>query len=108
PRSSALGCASGRIGTGLLLAPPLSGFLVHYGDTAPVGAAAALSLISILATIVLLPPDHPASEPLYEQRVPKREVTRAIIGMRYAWRLLVVLIVFFFVNAMFLSQIGLF
>ena len=107
-RKQALGMTSGAIGTGLLLGPALSGFLVHYGDTAPVWAAAALSLISILATIVLLPPDHPASEPLYQQRVPEREVTRAIVGMRYAWRLLVLLIVFFFVNAMFLSQIGLF
>ncbi len=31
-----------------------------------------------------------------------------MLGMRYAWRLLLLLIVFFFVNSMFLSQIGLF
>jgi MFS family permease len=31
-----------------------------------------------------------------------------MLGMRYAWRLLGLLIVFFFVNSMFLSQIGLF
>lgn len=107
-RKQALGMTSGAIGTGLLVGPALSGFLVHYGDTAPVWAAAVLSLISILATIILLPPDDPASEQLYQQRVPEREVTRAILGMRYAWRLLALLIVFFFVNAMFLSQIGLF
>jgi MFS family permease len=68
-----------------------------------------LSLISILATIVLLPrDDHPASEPLYQQRVPEPTPAREMLGMRYAWRLLGLLIVFFFVNSMFLSQIGLF
>jgi MFS family permease len=107
-RKQALGMTSGAIGTGLLVGPALSGFLVHYGDTAPVWAAAALSLISIIATIALLSPDHPASEPLYEQRVPEPTLTRTMLGMRYAWRLLGLLIVFFFVNSMFLSQIGLF
>jgi MFS family permease len=107
-RKQALGMTSGAIGTGLLLGPALSSFLVHYGQTAPVWAAAALSLISILATITLLPPDHPASEPLYQHRVPEPTLVRSLFGMRYAWRLLGLLIVFFFVNSMFLSQIGLF
>lgn len=107
-RKQALGMTSGAIGTGLLLGPALSSFLVHYGQTAPVWAAAALSLISILATIALLPPDHPASEPLYQQRVPEPTLVPSLFGMRYAWRLLGLLIVFFFVNSMFLSQIGLF
>jgi MFS family permease len=107
-RKQALGMTSGAIGTGLLLGPALSSFLVHYGPTAPVWAAAALSLVSILATIALLPPDHPASEPLYQHRVPEPTLMRSLFGMRYAWRLLGLLIVFFFVNSMFLSQIGLF
>jgi MFS family permease len=107
-RKQALGMTSGAIGTGLLLGPALSSFLVHYGQTAPVWAAAALSLISIFATIALLPPDHPASEPLYQQRVPEPTPMRSLFGMRYVWRLLGLLIVFFFVNSMFLSQIGLF
>ncbi|QOZ68466.1 MFS transporter [Bradyrhizobium arachidis] len=107
-RKQALGMTSGAIGTGLLLGPALSSFLVHYGQTAPVWAAAALSLVSIFATIALLPPDHPASEPLYQHRVPEPTLTRSLLGMRYAWRLLGLLIVFFFVNSMFLSQIGLF
>jgi MFS family permease len=107
-RKQALGMTSGAIGTGLLLGPALSSFLVHYGQTAPVWAAAALSLVSILATIALLPPDHPASEPLYQHRVPEPTLVRSLFGMHYAWRLLGLLIVFFFVNSMFLSQIGLF
>lgn len=107
-RKQALGMTSGAIGTGLLLGPALSSFLVHYGQTAPVWAAAALSLISIFATIALLPPDHPAAEPLYQHRVPEPTLARSLLGMRYAWRLLGLLIVFFFVNSMFLSQIGLF
>jgi MFS family permease len=107
-RKQALGMTSGAIGTGLLLGPALSSFLVHYGQTAPVWAAAALSLISIFATIALLPPDHSASEPLYQHRVPEPTLTRSLLGLRYAWRLLGLLIVFFFVNSMFLSQIGLF
>jgi MFS family permease len=107
-RKQALGMTSGAIGTGLLVGPALSGLLVRYGDTAPVWAAAALSLISILATIVLLPPDHPASEPLYQQRLPEPNVVRTMLGLRHAWRLLALLIIFFFVNSMFLSQIGMF
>ncbi|KJC57099.1 MFS transporter [Bradyrhizobium sp. LTSPM299] len=107
-RKQALGMTSGAIGTGLLVGPALSGLLVHYGDTAPVWAAAALSLVSILATIGLLSPDHPASEPLYQQRVPEPTLAHTMLEMRYAWRLLCLLIVFFFVNSMFLSQIGLF
>ena len=107
-RKQALGMTSGAIGTGLLLGPALSSFLVHYGQTAPVWAAAALSLISIFATIALLPPDRPAAEPLYQHRVPEPPLARSLFAMRYAWRLLGLLIVFFFVNSMFLSQIGLF
>jgi MFS family permease len=107
-RKQALGMTSGAIGTGLLVGPALSGFLAQYGDTAPVWAAAVLSLVSILATILLLPPDHPATEPLYEQRLPEPRLARTMIGMRFAWKLLGLLIVFFFVNSMFLSQIGLF
>lgn len=107
-RKQALGMTSGAIGTGLLLGPALSGLLVHYGDTVPVWAAAFLSLVSICATIGLLSPDHPASEPLYQHRVPEPTLARTMLEMRYAWRLLGLLIVFFFINSMFLSQIGLF
>jgi MFS family permease len=105
-RKQALGATSGAIGTGLVLGPALSGFLAPYGATVPVWAAAAMSLISILATVTLLPPD--ASEPLYLQRIPERKATRTMLGMRYAWGVLLLLIVFFFVNSMFLSQVGLY
>jgi predicted MFS family arabinose efflux permease len=105
-RKQALGATSGAIGTGLVAGPALSAFLAPYGATVPVWAAAGLSLISILATIALLPPD--ASEPLYLQRIPDREATRIMLGMGYAWGVLLLLIVFFFVNSMFLSQVGLY
>ncbi|MBC9881410.1 MFS transporter [Bradyrhizobium sp. INPA01-394B] len=105
-RKQALGATSGAIGTGLLVGPALSGFLVQYGSTAPVWAAALLSLISILATVGLLPAD--ASERLYMQRISKRKAARTMLGMRYAWGILGLLIIFFFVNSMFLSQIALF
>jgi MFS family permease len=105
-RKQALGATSGAIGTGLVVGPALSGLLVPYGATAPVWAAALLSLVSIVATTALLPPD--ASEPLYLQRIPERKATRAMLALRYAWGVLVLLMVFFFVNSMFLSQLGLF
>jgi MFS family permease len=60
-RKQALGTTSGAIGTGLLMGPVLSGFLVQFGSTAPIWAAALPSLISIVATIELLPPDRPPS-----------------------------------------------
>jgi MFS family permease len=54
-RTQALGTTSGAIGTGWLVGPALSSVLVQFGVTAPIWAAAALSLISIVATIILLP-----------------------------------------------------
>ena len=42
-------------GFGFLVGPAISGFLAHYGYGAPVFAAAALSLTSILCTYFLLP-----------------------------------------------------
>jgi predicted MFS family arabinose efflux permease len=107
-RKQALGMTSGAIGTGLVIGPALSGFLVPYGQTAPIWAAAALSLMSILSTAVLLPPDQSGSEIVSTQRFAGRRPARALLGMRHAWRLLGLLLVFFIGNAMFLSQIGIF
>jgi MFS family permease len=107
-RKQALGTTSGAIGTGLLLGPVLSGFLVQFGSTAPIWAAALLSLISIMATIALLPPDRPPSATLSIQDVPAPEPARTLWVMPYTWTLLGLLILFFFVNSMFMSQIALF
>jgi MFS family permease len=106
-RKQALGMTSGAIGTGLLIGPALSGFLAPYGHAAPVWAAAALSLVSILSTALLLPRDRRASGATIPRR-PEPRAARHLLGMRYAWRLLGLLLVFFVANAMFLSQIGLF
>jgi MFS family permease len=107
-RKRALGTTSGAIGTGLLVGPVLSGFLVQFGSTAPIWAAALLSLISIVATIELLPPDRTPSATLFIQDVPEPEPTRALWVMPYTRALLGLLILFFFVNSMFSSQIALF
>jgi MFS family permease len=107
-RKQALGTTSGAIGTGLLIGPILSGFLVQFGSTAPIWAAALLSLISIVATIGLLPPDRPPSATLCTQHVPESEHAPASSVMPYTWALLCLLILFFFVHSMYLSQIALF
>jgi MFS family permease len=107
-RKQALGTTSGAIGTGLLMGPVLSGFLVQFGTTAPIWAAAFLSLISIVATIELLPPDRPPSATLCMQDVPEPKPTQVLWVMPYTWALLGLLILFFFVQSMFLSQIALF
>ena len=107
-RKQALGTTSGAIGTGLLVGPALSGFLVQFGVTAPVWAAAALSLVSILATVTLLPPDQPEPKVADIRRAPEPETARVLLLMPYAWSLLGLLILFFFANSMFLSQIALF
>jgi MFS family permease len=108
-RSQALGTTSGAIGTGLLVGPILSGLLVQFGDRAPIWAAALLSLISIIATISLLPPDEPESGGLNILRpAPEREAARDLLATSSAWGLLGLLILFFLVNSMFLSQIALF
>jgi MFS family permease len=103
-RSQALGTTSGAIGTGLLVGPILSGLLVQFGDRAPIWAAALLSLISIIATIGLLPPDKPESEVLDIHPAPERD----LLATPSARILLSLLILFFSVNSMFLSQIALF
>ena len=107
-RRQALGTTSGAIGTGLLVGPILSGLLVPFGDTVPIWAAALLSLISIIATIGLLPPDDTESGILDIQAVPKQETARVLLVPQSAWVLLGLLILFFLVNSMFLSQIALF
>jgi predicted MFS family arabinose efflux permease len=107
-RKQALGTTSGAIGTGLLVGPALSGLLVQFGSTAPIWAAALLSLISIIATIGLLPPDHPESGVLDIHSAPEPESARDLLVMPSAWVLLGLLILFFLVNSMFLSQIALF
>jgi MFS family permease len=111
-RRQALGTTSGAIGTGLLVGPALSGFLVQFGVTAPIWAAAALSLISIAATIRLLPPDGPASGVPDTRRAieltlePK--AARVSLLTPHAWGLLGLLILLFFANSMFISQVALF
>jgi cyanate permease len=88
--------------------PILSGLLVQFGDTAPIWAAALLSLISIIATIGLLPPDDTESGILDIQPAPERETARVLLVPQSAWVLLGLLILFFLVNSTFLSQIALF
>jgi predicted MFS family arabinose efflux permease len=107
-RKQALGTTSGAIGTGLLVGPILSGLLVQFGDAAPIWAAALLSLISIIATVGLLPPDDSGSRVIEIHSAPKRETARVLPVMPSVWILLGLLILFFFVNSMFLSQIALF
>jgi MFS family permease len=107
-RKQALGTTSGAIGTGLLIGPVLSGFLVQFGSTTPIWAAALLSLISIVATIELLPPDRTSSATLCIQDVLEPNAAWVLWVMPYTRALLGLLILFFFVNSMFSSQIALF
>src|SRR5712671_2271984 len=105
-RSQALGTTSGAIGTGLVVGPALSGLLVQFGSTAPIWAAALLSLMSIIATIGLLPPDHPEPGGLDVHPVPESESAGILLVIPSAWVLLGLLILYFLVNSMFLSQIA--
>ena len=107
-RKQALGTTSGAIGTGLLMGPVLSGFLVQFGSTAPIWAAALLSLISIITTIQLLPPDRRHPSATHSRHVLEPEPVPSLWVMPYTWTLLGLLILFFFVQSMFLSQIALF
>src|SRR4029077_10778895 len=90
------------------MGPVLSGFLVQFGSTAPIWAAALLSLISIVATIGLLPPDSTPSATRCIQDVLEPEPARALWVMPYTRALLGLLVLFFFVSSMFSSQIALF
>jgi predicted MFS family arabinose efflux permease len=86
--------------------------LVQFGVTAPIWAAAALSLISIAATIKLLPSDHSVSgmpdTQCDVQPTPGPKAARVSLLMPYPWGLLGLLILFFFANSMFISQVALF
>jgi MFS family permease len=50
-------------GLGFFVGPFLTGYLVHYGLSAPIYAASAMSLGSILCTTFLLPRARPAAAP---------------------------------------------
>ena len=67
-RKRALGTTGGAIGTGLLIGPAISGTLVQFGATAPIWAAAFLSLTSIVGSIVLLPAEHLTSSISFNAR----------------------------------------
>ncbi len=54
-RAKAFAVIGVAFGFGFLVGPAISGYLAHYAYTAPVFAAAALSLTSILCTFFLLP-----------------------------------------------------
>ncbi len=58
-RKRTLGVLSAAMGTGLMIGPALSGLLSHVSVAAPIWAAAAISLLSILATAILLPRTAP-------------------------------------------------
>jgi DHA1 family tetracycline resistance protein-like MFS transporter len=50
-------------GLGFFVGPFLTGYLVHYGLSAPIYAASAMSLGSILCTMFLLPRAQPITQP---------------------------------------------
>ncbi|MES1255196.1 MAG: MFS transporter, partial [Acidobacteriota bacterium] len=55
-RARAFGIVGMAFGIGFLLGPALSGYLVQFGPSYPIFAAAGFSAASIVATAVLLPP----------------------------------------------------
>ena len=59
-RTQAFGIVGIAYGLGFLLGPALSGYLVRFGPSYPIAAAAGLSAVSILATWRLLPSVAPA------------------------------------------------
>lgn len=58
-RARAFGLLGIAFGLGFFIGPTLTGYLVHYGLRTPIYAAAALSALSILGTLVLLPRQAP-------------------------------------------------
>jgi MFS transporter, DHA1 family, tetracycline resistance protein len=59
-RARSFGLIGIAFGLGFFLGPSATAFLSHYGLRTPILAAAALSLISIICTAVLLPNQQPA------------------------------------------------
>jgi MFS family permease len=66
-RVRAYGIIGVSFGLGFLLGPAISGFLVAYGMNAPIFAAAFLSFLSILGTLILLPKRPPAVDTKIEK-----------------------------------------
>lgn len=62
-RTRAFGIIGVSYGLGFLIGPAISGFLSPYGHHAPIVAAAALSFLSLVFTIFLLPKKEPAHIP---------------------------------------------
>ncbi len=66
-RVKAYGIIGVSFGLGFLLGPAISGFLVAYGMNAPIFAAAALSFLSIMGTLFLLPKTEPTASGVVEK-----------------------------------------
>jgi MFS family permease len=108
-RKLALGATSGAIGTGLFIGPAISGLLVQFGTTAPIWVAALLSLISIAASLLLLPAEHLTSAIAFDtEKFMKLNAFPDILSSARTWRVLGLLALFFFAFSMFMSQAAFF
>ncbi len=70
-RSKSFAIIGIAFGVGFFIGPFVTGYLMRYGITAPVWAAAVLSATSILATVTLLPSGvHPSARPPQTEAAP--------------------------------------
>ncbi|MDN7903354.1 MFS transporter [Burkholderia diffusa] len=104
-RRRAIGLVGAAVGVGMMLGPSLSAGLSHISMTAPVWGAAMLSALSVVVNLVWLPPDE------------KGPLSRVAQQMSSVWKsfssagaspVLVVLALFYFAFAMYVSQFALF
>lgn len=106
-RKRAIGVVSAAMGIGLMIGPALSGLFSHLSPTAPIWAAAVVSLISVIATSVLLPNHEPAG---HAPAKPGGGVTKPgkLLAQPATLVMLGLLTAYFFAFSMYLSQCALF
>lgn len=109
-RTRAFAIIGVAFGVGFFLGPWVTGFLVRYGLFTPILLAAALSLLSVVCTAVLLPGGRPPPDPAAAGSPAAPRLTRfgALRGRPELWNLWAQFFMFTLAFSMFTSGFALF
>ena len=103
-RKQAIGIVSAGIGIGMMVGPALSSFSSQVSITAPIWIAAAVSVMSAIGTLILLPPQSAQSKATSFE---KHNVW-SVLKMPEAASLQAVFFLFYFAIAMMIGGLALF
>lgn len=107
-RTQAFGIIGAAFGVGMLIGPAISGFLARQSIHAPIWAAAALSLCSLVTTVFLLPRGTPTASPASKREILPWTAAREAFAAPATSRLFWLLTLFYLAFSTFISGLALF